>query len=309
MTVIITLLVIVATILPSVFLHFQLLIILVPAGLLSLYRIYWGQPKSGMKYVLLLIIMAAIVAFGTDVFYIKSFLGGSNIRFQTTHKIYMTLWVFLSIPAACSIYYVLNNPGRKRKIVWGSMLVVLVLACLVHPIATTTSVVSGDNFSTGLAPHTLDGMAWVEKHDKGDYEAIRWINDNIRGSPVILEAPGIDGWFTSRVSTFTGLPTLLGWMGVASLNRGNDRVWSRIVEMNTIYNTGNNSEALELLEKYNVKYIYIGNWEKATFDREFGWWWPRQNYSNAGLQKFAEHTEDYTLIYENESVAIYEVRE
>ena len=74
-----------------------------------------------------------------------------------------------------------------------------------------------------------------------------------------------------------------------------------------IYNTGDNSQALELIEKYDVKYIYIGNWEKATFDLQYGWYWPKQNYSSEGLGKFAEYTGDYALIYENESVLIYEV--
>jgi len=48
------------------------------------------------------------------------------------------------------------------------------------------------------APHTLDGMTYMEyaiHADEGvemdlsqDYNAIRWMQDNVTGSPVIVEA-------------------------------------------------------------------------------------------------------------------------
>ncbi|HEY50013.1 MAG TPA: hypothetical protein G4O13_08225 [Dehalococcoidia bacterium] len=299
--------IIIATVLPSVFYDFQLLVVLVPVGLLALYCIYRAKTKSGMEFVMLIIVMAVLVAFAGELFFIKSPYGGPWARWQTIHKIYMTLWVFLSISAACGVFFVLNNPGRKRKITWTFMLVVLILACLVHPVATTTSAVHGNQLYMGLNPDTLDGMAYVENEDRGDYKAIRWINENINGHPVILEAPGNYGHYSSRVSTFTGLPTLLGWKG--SISRPYEVLWSRVLDANEIYNTGNNSKALELLAKYDVKYVYIGNYERRTETREFSWDWAKQTYSSEGLGKFGEHPDDYALIYKNDSVSIYEVIE
>ena len=46
---------------------------------------------------------------------------------------------------------------------------------------------------------------------KWDLEAIQWLQTNIYGSPVILEAHGAQYRWNGRVSAHTGLPTILGW--------------------------------------------------------------------------------------------------
>jgi len=133
--------------------------------------------------------------------------------------------------------------------------------------------------------------------DKGDYEAIQWINENIDGSPVVLEAPGVSGKLSPRISTFTGLPTVLGggwetvWRHASGFNVG-----ARGEDVDMIYNTPDNDKALALLAKYDVEYIYIGAGEREAYESE-------------GLAKFATRPEDYTLVYEGEGVTIYEVRE
>ncbi|MCK5654086.1 MAG: hypothetical protein KAH98_03020, partial [Dehalococcoidia bacterium] len=148
-----------------------------------------------------------------------------------------------------------------------------------------------------LTRGTLDGMAYLESIEKGDYEALQWINEKIAGSHVILEAPGAVFQYTSRVSTFTGLPTVIGWTSWEVMWRGTwGEMEERVRDVDMIYNTLDNDEALALLAKYDVEYIYIGNLE-------------RESYESEGLQKFAGHPEEYELIYENEGVTIYRVRE
>ena len=46
-----------------------------------------------------------------------------------------------------------------------------------------------------------------------DAEAIRWLQDNARGTPVVLEAHGDQYRWNGRISVYTGLPTVLGWPG------------------------------------------------------------------------------------------------
>ncbi len=76
-------------------------------------------------------------------------------------------------------------------------------------------------------------------------------------------------------------------------------IWSeggtRQDDTDHIYNSEYNEKTLELLEKYDVEYIYIGELE-------------REKYSKAGLQKFEVHTESYELVYENYGVSIYSVK-
>ena len=286
-----------ATILAAILLDFQLLIIVVPVGLLSLYYIYKSKSKTEKEFVLLFLIMGAALAFFCDFIYIDDALGGTWERFNTVTKVYMQIWVFLAISAACAVFYVLNSMKGKGRIVWVVILIVFVLASVIHPVASTTSALSGRHPFLGINSGTLDGMAYLEAVDKGDYEAIQWINENIHGSPVILEAP--QGYFdhVSRISVFTGLPTIIGWEGCEiTWGRTWDEVGERRGDVDMIYNTPDNDKALALLAKYDVEYIYIGAGEREAYESE-------------GLAKFATRPEDYTLVYEGEGVTIYEVRE
>ena len=286
-----------AAILASVLLDFPLLIVVVPMCLLSLYYILKSEKKTDKEFVLLLLIMGAALAFACDFLYIDDALGGYWERFNTVTKIYMQMWIFLAISAAYAVFYVLGIIKGKGRIVWLVMLIVFILASVIHPLATTTSVLSGRHPYLGVNRGTLDGMAYMEMVDKGDYEAIKWIDENIGGSPVILEAP--QGYFdhVSRISVFTGLPTVIGWEGcVITWGRTWDEVGERRGDVDMIYNTLDNDQAMALLKKYNVKYVYIGAGEREAYESE-------------GLQKFVGHPEDYDPIYEDEGVTIYEVRE
>ncbi len=75
-----------------------------------------------------------------------------------------------------------------------------------------------------------------------------------------------------------------------------DDVGERTGDVDAIYNTLDNNEALELLKKHDVKYIYIGSLE-------------REKYESDGLQKFAAQPEAYELVYEGEGATIFRVRE
>jgi len=258
-------LVLVATIISAVLLDFWLLIIVVPVGLLSLYYIYRSKSKSEREFVLILLIMSAALAFFCDFLYIDDVLSGDWERFNTTFRVYHQLWVFLGIAAACAVFYVMKSLEGKRRIIWTAALAILVLASLVHPIASTTSMLSGRHDFWGMNSGTLDGMAYIEMVDKGDYEAIKWINENIDGSPVMLEAPWISGKLSPRISTFTGLPTVLGgWVEVFWRNASGFNIGARGEDADMIYNTLDNDLALELVAKYEVEYIYIGNLERES---------------------------------------------
>ena len=151
--------------------------------------------------------------------------------------------------------------GRKA---WAFSLVLLVLSCSVFPVVSTFTRIEDMN-----AEPALDGMEYMKGLDKGDYDAIKWIQENIEGTPVILEASEDDSSYsyTSRVSANTGLPTVLGWaMHEQFWGRDPDEVRTRIEDVNSIYSTGSKKKALELMNKYNVSYVYIGQLERQMYD-------------------------------------------
>ncbi|MBU0703967.1 MAG: hypothetical protein KKC18_08900, partial [Chloroflexi bacterium] len=138
-----------------------------------------------------------------------------------------------------------------------------------------------------------DGAAHLADTYPDDYAAIAWLNENIDGAPVILEAPG-DRFqayvYEGRVSAHTGLPTLLGWAGHEHQWRGSyDEQARRETDIEILYTSTNPDEVLTLLDKYGISYVYVGPLE-------------RTRYPAPGLTKFAQMME---IVYDTGSVTIY----
>ncbi len=76
---------------------------------------------------------------------------------------------------------------------------------------------------SSTTPRTLDSMTYmdystynefgVDMNLSEDYRAIQWMQDNVKGSPVIAEAApaGIQYAWLGRFSIYTGLPDVVGW--------------------------------------------------------------------------------------------------
>ena len=159
-------------------------------------------------------------------------------------------------------------------------------------------------------PHSLNGldyMQWSAYCDQGyyiplkyDYEAIRWMQDNIQGSPVIVETNTVEYRLGSRYTINTGLPGVVGWNNHQRQQRGvvvsDTLVTKRVEDIGLFYSTLDETEAQAFLKKYEVSYIVVGLYEMAYYPPE-------------GLAKF-ERMEDAGVleaVYQNDGAVIYEV--
>jgi YYY domain-containing protein len=275
---------------------FQLILVFVPLILFPLYHIYRSKSRKETEFILTLSLAGALIVLFCDVFYIKTPLGGDFTRFNTVTHLYVQIWVFFALVAAYAIYFVLNSVKSRLKYIWATLLFLLVLASLIQPIGLVTEWTSETHDYFGISRGTLDGLAYVKIIAPGDYEAINWINEHINGSHVILEVPGPSYEFTSRISTMTGLPTVIGWTNTHEVMwRGNwDKVAGRDMDVDNIYKSPDSDEALALLRKYNVEYVYVGKLEKEKYPAE-------------SLQKFATDSERYEPIYEKDGVTVFQV--
>ena len=135
-------------------------------------------------------------------------------------------------------------------------------------------------------------MSYMKDDKKFDYELISWINKNIKGQPVILEAVGDSYTDYARISANTGLSTVLGWPVHEWLWRGTYEVARpRVEDVKLFYTTTSLKEAKEIINKYNVNYVVVSLLEKEKY--------PDLNEEN--IKKLGE------IIYQNNTARFYKI--
>jgi YYY domain-containing protein len=218
-------------------------------------------------FAFLLIFIALALSLSVDFVYLRDSFG---TRMNTVFKFYYQAWVMLGLAGAYAIWWlwsqVKNKVGRSLFLVGA---VLLISGGLVYTLMAGFS--RADGFSS---QPNLDGTSSLANANPDDWAAIQWLNANVQGTPVILEAPsgaltgGGSYRYEGRISAFTGLPTVLGWAIHESQWRGTyDEQGKREPDIATIYTTKDGQVALDLLHKWNVKYIILGNPERSYIEQ------------------------------------------
>jgi len=233
-----------------------------------------------IAYALLLVLTGTLLTLAVEFVYLRDIFG---TRMNTVFKFYFQAWVLWGVAGAYGL-----ARGLIKGRWWAGLAMLLVLAGLVYPALAIPTRAR----EYGGAP-ALDGAAHLRESHSADFAAIDWLNEHVEGAPVILEAPG-DRYraytYEGRVSAFTGLPTVLGWGGHEHQWRGNyDEPARREPDIETLYTTADPSEALTLLDRYGIRYIYVGPVERAR-------------YPASGLAKFAQILDP---VYDAAGVTIY----
>ena len=229
-------------------------------------------------------------------------------RMNTLFKYYLEVWVLFGLAGAYFLWLVIDSGALRRlappvRWVWAAALVILLGSSLIYTVLGTR-VRLADRFEP--APLTLDGTAYMNTATHSELEqpfqlepdlrAIEWLQDNVEGSPVVLEAHGDQYRWNGRISIYTGLPTVLGWPWHQIQQRTDysGQVGERARDVATIYNTNDLQLAGELLQRYQVEYIVIGELERIYYDAP-------------GLDKFLamEQRGQLRRVYESSGVIIF----
>jgi uncharacterized membrane protein len=270
------------------------------------------QQTDAKRFVLFLTGTGLVLTLMVEVVVVRGDIG----RMNTVFKFYLQVWTLFSICAAAAFGWLLEALREWRhgwRIAWQVALTFLVGSAALFPILGGIAKIK--DRMTLLAPHTLDGITFMQYAEYPetwgimqlgeDYRAIRWMQENISGSPVIVEANqrNLYRW-GSRYTIYTGLPGVVGWEWHQQQQRASLAVtWvsDRITEIERFYTTTSPEAALEFLRKYDVRYIIVGPQERGLYADEDGTPVP-------GFAKFDEQEGRlWRAVYEDGGTTIYEV--
>jgi uncharacterized membrane protein len=214
-------------------------------------------------------------------------------RINTIFKFYYQAWLLWSLAAAyilATLADSIKNP--LRGLVYAGLILALIMG-LFYPILGLQS--KTNNFTRGEGP-SLDG---TYLYPQTDYQGVEFLRSLPKG--VIVEAVG-NSYSTAhnRISTYTGYPTILGWdFHEVQWRGGWDLVMPRKQDVADLYCTGQWDLARSLLEKYDVRYLVVGDVEYTTYSAG-------SDICPGGIRadKFQLHLQP---IFQNERLTIYEV--
>ncbi|MCX8178882.1 MAG: DUF2298 domain-containing protein [Candidatus Aenigmarchaeota archaeon] len=268
----------------SVVYDFQIIIVLVPFTILSIFYIIFKIYEDNKELFLIISIL-----FGTVVIWIFELF---NIygRYVFVFKLHQSVWIFWNIATILILFYFKDRMKKTKFMIFLSIFFIFLSSSIMYIVLTSITETGLFKPNYGRNYLTIDSMEFIKQNYPEEYNAIVWINKNIKGKHVILEYPGISYEFYPRPSTFTGLSALVEWLCHAeqvTLKNAN-----KIAEkVNLIYNTTDINESIYLLKENNVDFIYIGKMEK-------------DNYLYEGLEKFELDKNNFVKIYDN-GVIIY----
>ena len=198
-----------------------------------------------------------------EVIYVKDIYGGEHYRANTMFKLTYQAWILFAIVMGYALIRILAG-SMKTACVLASVCTALLLLTLGY---MPRGIMDwfGNIFDPSLRIGT-DASVFVDESFHTDFAAITWLNNEVKGRPVCLEAPGDSYSTRERVSVATGLPTVAGWYVHEWLWRGDpDAVSERNKDIEAIYTSGDEKLVKSLIEKYNITYIYIGTQERQAY--------------------------------------------
>jgi YYY domain-containing protein len=238
------------------------LLLLLSAWLAALLWLLLEQPRKDYParehdMVWLLALLGLGLTYVAEFFYLRDLF---DTRMNTVFKVYYQAWLLLGVAALAGLSALWRRGRWGRASVWLSA--ALCLAALYYPVAAAYTRAGGYQ---GQAQ--LDGTAYLLEQSPAEYRAYRWLDERAGPEGVVLEAVGEEyvPW-TSRLSAWTGVPTVLGWPGHQVQWRGEDReVKRRQADVAAMYTATDPDELLRLLRAYHVTWVFVGPYERETY--------------------------------------------
>lgn len=231
---------------------------------MSLYRLMKAVSVPDLFVVVMGLCAIGLIAIPEFV-YVRDIYENGNARANTMFKLTYQAYMLFGMAMGYGIFRMIVT--AREKVFKVVSVIGLVLLCWTFGYL-------------GISVHSWFGDVWKVSDYKGlnatsflendfaeDVGGIQWLKENVKGSPVVLEANGDSYTGYERVSAMTGLPTLLGWYvhewlwrdDTADLNQ-------KSADVESIYTSSDVEYVKELVEKYGVSYIFVGSKEREKYE-------------------------------------------
>lgn len=206
-----------------------------------------------------LAILGLLIIIGTEFVYLMDKMGGVYCRMNTVFKFYLPAWFMMATASLAIIGEWSQRFGIDRRIpprLGKALPALAIILFLVAPFAI------GVDFGSGS--RTLDGAAYLAVSHPGDAAAIAFLRE-FPGDQILVEAEGGDYTYYSRVSTFTGIPTIIGMPSHEYMWRGDyGPISERVADVRTIYEQP--GRTIDLARTYNATLLYVGDPERERYN-------------------------------------------
>jgi YYY domain-containing protein len=209
------------------------------------------------SFILLLIALATLLILGIDFVYLRD---GFGYRINSVFKFYYQAWILLSLAAAYGTVLLLKNLRGLANGIFSVIFAIVLIVGLAYPVMGFPE--KTNNFKPPFG-YTLDDFDRVQRENPDEAAAMMWL----RAAPDGVVAESIGGSYSGygRISIYTGLPTVLGWPGHESQWRDGALQGSRDSDIETLYTTPDWVPSQEIIDRYNIRYIVVGNLERSTY--------------------------------------------
>lgn len=263
---------------------------------------FFGERNLIDVFVCGMVVIGLMLISAPEIFYVRDIYTSGYLRANTMFKFAFGAFIIFGIVISYAVSrMVWITTSKNRNSV--PALIIAIIAAIVILIVPGHYMFAGMKGRYGDVTNKnnykgLDGISYLTTYYSQDsyieidgslnsyLDAIRWLNENVEGSPVIAEAYGESYTDLNIVSAYTGLPTVVGWQTHEWLWRFKGvvdeesdllvadpkyDVWDlyltpRYNDLNVIYYSDDPYEIQSVIDKYNIEYIILGNLEYKLYD-------------------------------------------
>jgi len=214
------------------------------------------------RFSLTLIIMATVLVIIPEIGYIKDIYVYDYRRANTMFKLVYEAFILYSLASGYIVFRLTRSKKSIFSNIYKILFLIIFLAQMIYPYFAIKSFYEFKSYKG------LWGLNFLKDSYPDNFKAVEWINHNIKGQPVMVEASGNSYTTYNQISVSTGLPTIEGWLVHEWLWRGGyEKPGARQEEVRKIYESEDIQEVKAILQKYKVEYIFVGDKEYEKYQR------------------------------------------